>query len=339
MNKGVWVFVEQALSQPKEASLLLISYAQKLAKKLEEELVAVVFGYDVTHMAERLAGYGAQKVFVAENRLLAQYNAEPYTSVLVELIRDHQPSVVLFTATSMGGDLAAKVATKVKTGLVSNCIDLDIDDEKQLVMTKPVYGGKLWLRAVCPNRRPQMATVLTDALELKEPDVSRSAEIIKVDKKISSCEIHTNVRGFIKGDPKTIDITDAEIIICVGGGLGDKKNLKIVEELADVLGASIAGSRVAVDNGWIPFSRQIGQTGKTVCPKLIMTFGVSGAIQFTMGMKDSKLIIANNKDRSAPIFKIADVGIVGDLKEVVPALTGSLLEVRKSEETKGGAED
>ena len=311
---------------------MLICEARKLADKLEEELSAVLFGYNVTDIVEKLAHYGAGKAFVADNELLGQYSTELYTSVLGNLIHDYQPSILLFTATSIGRDLAPKVATKLKTGLVSNCNGLDIDKEKVLVMTKPIYGGKLSLKAICPNKRPQMATVLPDALDTKEPDESRVADIIRVEPKISSKEMHTNVTGFIKGDPKTIDITDAELIVCAGGGLGDAKSLKSVEELADVLGASIGGSRVAVDNKWIPFSRQIGQTGKTVSPKLIMAFGISGAIQFAMGMKDSKLIIANNKDGKAPVFKVADVGIVGDLKEVIPALTEKLREVIKSKE-------
>lgn len=311
---------------------MLICEARKLADKLEEELSVVLFGHEVAETVEKVAHYGAEKAFVAENDLLGQYSAELYTSVLVTLIHDYRPSILLFTATSIGRDLAPKVATKLKTGLVSNCNGLDIDKEKVLVLTKPIYGGKLSLKAICPSKRPQMATILTDALDTKKPDESRVAEIIKVEPRISSKQMHTNVTGFIKGDPKTIDISDAELIVCAGGGLGDAKNLKSVEELADVLGASIGGSRVAVDNKWISFSRQVGQTGKTICPKLIMTFGISGAIQFTMGMKDSKLIIANNKDRSAPIFKVADVGIVGDLKEVIPALADRLAEVTKSEE-------
>jgi len=332
MNKGIWVFVEQTKSELKEASLMLISEAQKLADRLEEELSAVLFGHDVAETVEKVAHYGAEKVFVAENDLLGQYSAELYTSVLVTLIHDYQPSILLFTATSIGRDLAPKIATELKTGLVCNCNGLEIDNEDQLVMIKPIYGGKLWLKAICPNKRPQIATVLPDALDKEDLNESRVAEIIKIKPEISSKQMHTNVTGFIKGDPKTIDITDAELIVCAGGGLGDSKNLKYVEELADVLGASIGGSRVAVDNKWISFSRQVGQTGKTVSPKLIMIFGISGAIQFTMGMKDSKLIIANNKDRSAPIFKVADVGIVGDLKEVIPALADRLAEATKSEE-------
>ncbi len=324
MDKGVWVFVEQNRKELKEPSLMLVAEGKKLAGALGQELSAVVIGNDISRNASAIGQYGAEKVMLVQDPKLEYYSDTAYGSVLIKLIKDYRPAVVLFAATSVGRNLAPKVAAALGTGLATNCDAIEVNKQKQMVMTKPIYGGKLSQKIVCPIKKPQMATFLPISLEVVQPDQSKTAEIQEIDLQITDDLIHTKVKGFIKGDPRTIDIADAERIVCTGGGLGDPKHLPILEDLADTLGAAMASSRVGVDKGWLPFQRQIGQTGKTVFPKLIMTFGVSGQIQFTMGMKDSKLIIANDKDRDAPIFKVADIGIVGDLKEIVPALTEEL---------------
>lgn len=329
MHKGIWVFAEQVKGEPKEASLNLLSEAKKLAIKAGETLTAVLFGHNIYGQTEKLAHYGADSVLMAEHERLDRYNAEIFIDILSDNINHYHPSILLFTATSTGRDLAPKIATKIKSGLVSNCSALDINTEKKLVMIKPIFGGKLSLKALCPEKRPQLATILPEALEIGNPDSSKVAEVTRIEMKSNTQQDKIKITGFIKGDPRTIDITDAEVLVCVGGGLRDVRNLKIVEEFAELLGAAIGGSRVAVDKGWIHFAHQVGQTGKTVCPKLIMTFGISGAIQFTMGMKNSRIIIANNLDKNAPIFKLADIGIVGDLNEIIPALTDKLRQVSK----------
>ena len=335
MNAGIWVFIEQKSGIFEEASLKVLSEGRKLADKTKEELSAVLFGEAVRERATELAYYGADRVLLADRDVLAKYHPELYVRMLSNLVEEFAPAVLLYAATSTGMDLAPKVAARTKTGVVTNCDGIDINDQKELIATKPVFAAKLSKKAVCPEKRPQMATLLPEVLDYGKVNKSRVCEIVEVSGEFHLQEVSTKIKGFIKGDPKTVDIADADMIVAVGGGLGDKENLKMVEELADTIGASIGGSRVVVDNGWLPFPRQIGQTGKTVVPKLIVTVGISGAIQFTMGMKNAKLIIANNKDKDAAIFKVADFGLVGDYRDWIPVLNEKLRQYLASIESEG----
>jgi electron transfer flavoprotein alpha subunit len=233
----------------------------------------------------------------------------------------------LIPATSVGEELAARVAVRIKTGVVTECTLLEMTKEGLLAMTRPSYGGKVNITMICPSARPQMATVQPGAMRIDEPDQSRKVEVVKVSVKVKPRELRSRIVGFMKGDPRTMDLSEAEIIVAGGQGVGSVDKFSVIEELADLLGACVGGTRSVVDAGWIPFERQIGQTGKTVAPRCYIACGISGAIQHVMGMKESKTIIAINIDRNAPIFKLADIGIVEDLHKVIPALIKELQEL------------
>jgi len=319
-NKDVWVVLEQKQGQLERVSLELLSEGEILADKLGGNFSAVLLGQDIEELANTLGHHGVKRVYVAQDELLNQYTTEAYTKVITGLINKHHPSIILFGGTFRGRDLAPRVAAELKTSLVSDCTALDINSKGLLVQTKPIYGGKFWATFVCPSARPQMVTVRPGALGIQEIKEVRKPEIIEVETDFKPDFIHTKVTDFIKADPKTVDITEAGIIVAGGRGVGKTENFKIIEELAEAVGGSIGASRAAVDEGWVPFERQVGQTGKIVAPRLYIACGVSGAIQHQMGIKDSDTIIAINTDRNAPIFKIADLGIVGDLRKVIPAI-------------------
>ncbi|MCL5959171.1 MAG: electron transfer flavoprotein subunit alpha/FixB family protein, partial [Chloroflexi bacterium] len=303
---GIWVLAEQRNGELQEVSLELVGEARKLADELKEELWAVLLGSSVENLTPPLAHYGADKVLVAEHPLLENYTTEAFTSALTGLITQYQPSTVIIGATSVGRDLAPRVATRLKTGLVTECTILKAGEKGALLMTKPTHGGKVYTTFTCNSARPQMATVRPGVLGLGKANTSRKAAIVRAEVGEDLGEIRTKVTGFGKADPKTVDLTEAEIIVAGGRGVGSLEKYRLIEELAELLGGSVGGSRVARDAGWVPFERQIGQTGRTVAPNLILTAGISGATQFANGMKDSKAIIVINKDRNAPIFKIAD---------------------------------
>jgi len=326
---GLWVLAEQRSGQLKEVSLELVSEGRTLADKLGEQLSAVVVGSDIAGLAEPLVHLGADKVWLLDSPLLAAYCPEPYTDALVQLIEANGPAIVLTGDTSISQDLAPRLAARLKTGLVTECTALSLDQEGLLSPTKPSYGGKASSTVVCPEARPQIVTVKPGIMDMGVPDPSRTAEVVKITPHFGG-QFKTRVVDFIKADPKTVSISEAEFIVAGGGGAGSAENWQLIEELAEVLGASLAASRVAVDAGWVTSDRQIGQTGKTVSPRLYIACGISGAIQHTMGMKDSKLIIAINRDRNAPIFKLADVKVIGDLMEIVPAMAHHLRELTKS---------
>lgn len=332
---GVWVLAEQRAGQLQEVSLELVSEGRKLADKLGEQLCAVIAGSDIAELAQPLVHLGADKVWLVDSPLLASYCPELYTDALVQLMEANCPAIVLSGDTAIGQDLAPRLAARMKTGLVTECTALSLDQEGLVSQTKPSYGGKASSTVVCPKARPQMATVKPGIMDIGVPDPSRTAEVVRITPEFSG-EFKTRVLDFIKADPKTVSITEAESIVAGGGGAGKVENWQLIEELAEALGASLAASRVAVDAGWVTSDRQIGQTGKTVSPRLYIGCGISGAIQHTMGMKDSKLIIAINKDRNAPIFKLADVKVVGDLLEIVPAITQQLHELASGSQDSQG---
>jgi electron transfer flavoprotein alpha subunit len=298
----------------------LLSQGKKMAEKLGEELVAVILGSGVEGLTGRLAEY-ADKVYLADNPALAQYTTDAYATVLTNLMKEHQPSIFLCGATVMGKDLSPRVATRLQTGLATDCTALGIGDNGLLVAKRPVYAGKAYIEVVCPVSRPQMASVRPNVLEMLPADGTKKGEVIKVDAKIEAASLRTAVLEVVKAAGAKVDLTEANIIVSGGRGMKGPENFKVLEELAGVLNATVGASRAAVDSGWREHGDQVGQTGKVVTPNLYIACGISGAIQHLAGMGSSKIIVAINKDPDAPIFQKADYGIVEDLFKVVPILT------------------
>lgn len=323
----VWVLIEQQDEALQDGALELVGEGRNIADKLKAELTAITLGNISGEQAEPIAHHGANRILSIEHPALSHYSVETYSQILSDVIEKHSPDVVLAVHSVNGADLTCRVAARLETGLVTACDRVDVSSEKLLVPVKPIYGGKAAATFCCPTSKPQMATLNLDALELKTPDTSLTAELVNMKASLEPEEPQTQIVGFIPGDPRSMDLTEADVVIAGGRGLGSQENFKLVHELADVLGGSVGATRMAVDDEWINRERQVGLTGKTVRPKLFVACGISGAIQHTMGMKDSKVIIAINTDRNAPIFKIADVGVVGDVLEVMPALTAQLREV------------
>jgi len=320
MAKGIWVFAEVKDGNVRKITFELLSQGKKMAEKLGEELVAVLLGTGVEGLTGRLAEY-ADKVFWADDPALSQYTTDAYASVLTNLLKEHQPSIFLCGATVMGKDLSPRVATRLQTGLATDCTGLSIGDNGLLVAKRPVYAGKAYIEVLCPTSRPQMASVRPNVLEMLPPDASKKGAIIKVDAKIDAASMRTAVLEVVKAAGAKVDLTEANIIVSGGRGMKGPENFKILEELAAVLNATVGASRAAVDSGWREHGDQVGQTGKVVTPNLYIACGISGAIQHLAGMGSSKVIVAINKDPDAPIFQKADYGIVEDLFKVVPVLT------------------
>lgn len=320
MAKGIWVFAEVKDGNIRKIGFELLSQGKKMAEKLGEELVAVLLGSGVEGLTGRLAEY-ADKVYWADDPALAQYTTDPYATVLTNLLKEHQPSIFLCGATVMGKDLSPRVATRLQTGLATDCTALSIGDNGLLVAKRPVYAGKAYIEVVCPASRPQMASVRPNVLEMLPPSGAKKGEVIKVDAKIEAASLRTAVVEVVKAAGAKVDLTEANIIVSGGRGMKGPENFKILEELAAVLNATVGASRAAVDSGWREHGDQVGQTGKVVTPNLYIACGISGAIQHLAGMGSSKVIVAINKDPDAPIFQKADYGIVEDLFKVVPVLT------------------
>ena len=323
--KGIWVFAEQRDGKVQEVVFELLSKGRELADKLRTDLSAVLLGDKMKSEAEQLFAYGANKVYLVEDPRLAEYNTDPYTDVLTDLINKYKPEIVLTGATSVGRALIPRVAVRIKTGLTADCTGLDIDDKKKIILqTRPAFGGNIMATIICPNHRPQMSTVRHKVFKKAVPDSSRKGQLIV--EKANIKDMRTKIIEVLHEMQNMVNLAEAEIIVSGGRGLGGPENFKIIEELAKELGGAVGASRSAVDAGWIPAYHQVGQTGKTVCPKLYIACGISGAIQHLAGMSSSENIIAINKDPEAPIFNVADYGIVGDLFEVVPAMTKVLKE-------------
>ncbi len=326
--RGVWVFAEQKNGEIDSVSYELLGEGRKLADKLGEELSAVLVGADIRKEAEKLICYGADKVYVVDNPMLKEYQDSSYSKALFSLIQRHKPSILLGGATTIGRSLLPRLAVMLPTGLTADCTGLDIDDEKKLLLqTRPAFGGNIMATIICPDYRPQMATVRPRVMKKLAEEPSRKGEIIDEDVRFIRRDIMTEIVNVVKDTTIHVNLQDAEIIVSGGRGLKAPENFKIIRELADALGGAVGSSRAAVDAGWIPYSHQVGQTGKTVAPKIYFACGISGAIQHQVGMRTSDVIIAINKDPQAPIFQIASYGIVGDLFQVVPALTKKFKEV------------
>ncbi len=328
--KNIWVYIETQGGKAKNVGLELLGPGRRLAHNMGEKLAAVVIGDGVEEAAQAAAAYGADEVILVEGKEYGYYNSESYAHAMCRLIKKYKPSTVLIGATNNGRDLGPRIACRISTGLTADCTGLDIDtDSGNVAWTRPAFGGNLMATILCPDTRPQMGTVRPGVFKKGSPDKSSKAKIIRE-------SVHTPVRSSrIKllevihetaGEP--VKLEDAEIIVSGGRGLGKPENFSLIKELAEVLGGAVGASRAAVDAGWIPHAYQVGQTGKTVGPKLYIACGISGAIQHRAGMSGSDIIVAINKDADAPIFDVADYGVVGDLFEVLPVLISEIRSIK-----------
>jgi electron transfer flavoprotein alpha subunit/NAD-dependent dihydropyrimidine dehydrogenase PreA subunit len=319
--KDVWIFIEHEHGKVSNVSFELLGEGRKLANDLGCKLCGMIFAEKADDFIKEVVAYGAEKVYVTESPVLKEYRTDSYACAAVNLIRKYKPEIVLYGATTQGRDFAGTVATTLETGLTADCTGLDIDPEtKYLKQTRPAFGGNIMATILdYPNYRPQMSTVRPKVFPMPLRDDSRKGEVIREPLPMTEEQVRTKVLEFIKG-AEAVNLVDAEIIVSGGRGLGSGENFKVIRELAKVLGAAVGASRAAVDSGWIPYEHQVGQTGRTVRPKIYIACGISGSIQHQAGMKTSDIIVAINKDPEAPIFKIATYGVVGDLFTVVPML-------------------
>ncbi|MBI4181056.1 MAG: electron transfer flavoprotein subunit alpha [Chloroflexi bacterium] len=331
--KGVWVYVEHTDGQPAHVSWELLGVGADLAKTLDEELCAVVIGDHVEHLCKESFAYGANKVYLIDDAVFHYYRTEPYYRAICYLANKYKPEIILIGATGLGRDLAGAVATELNTGLTADCTGLSIDAKRFLLQTRPAFGGNILATILTERTRPQMASVRPHVMPLPEKDTSLKGKIIHEFLTSKEDEITTKVLEVIDDrHSDTVDITAAEIIVAGGRGMQAQANFQILQELADELGGVVAASRAPVDAGWIPAERQVGQTGKTVRPKIYIACGISGAIQHLVGMQESDVIIAINRDKQAPIFEVATYGIIGDLFQIVPAITKHIRGLRASKE-------
>lgn len=319
--KGLWVFAEQREGVLQKVSLELLGKGRQLADKLGVELTAVLLGSNIDKLAKELVAFGADKVLYANHHLLKNYTTDGYTKVICDLVNENKPEILLVGASFIGRDLGPRIAARLDTGLTADCTALDTDDTtRNLMMTRPAFGGNLMATIECADHRPQMSTVRPGVFEKLKKDENRQGEIITVDVKIDDADIRTKVEKVVKSVKDIADISEAKIIVSGGRGVGSKENFTVLKELANILGGSVAASRAAVENGWVDKAYQVGQTGKTVRPTVYIACGISGAIQHLAGMQDSDYIIAINKDESAPIMKVADLALVGDFGKIIPEM-------------------
>lgn len=318
MGKGIWIYVEARDGKIKKVTYELLSAARKAADQLGEELCALLPGKGVAGLAPALGEYGADKVYVAESDALENYTTDAYTNIVAGLVKEYAPSALLVGDTILGRDLAAQVAQRLETGLLTDCINMELESG-QLIFTRPIYAGKAFTKVSCPETRPVMATFRPNVLPIDPPTAGKTAEVIAV--KADTGDIRQIIKDIVRQVSTRPELTEADIVVSGGRGMKGPENYVLLEALADVLGGAVGASRASVDAGWVPLSIQVGQTGKTVSPVIYIACGISGAIQHLAGMSSSKCIIAINKDPEANIFKIADYGIVGDLFQVVPILT------------------
>ncbi|MDG5816250.1 electron transfer flavoprotein subunit alpha [Chitinispirillales bacterium ANBcel5] len=324
---NVAVFIEQHEGTVAGVSYEMLGEGRKLADQLGEKLVAILLGNDMHQQADKLIKYGADKVVYMNGANLKDFRDDTYAQLVCRVIEEEKPSIVLAGATAIGRSFIPKVAAKVWGGLTADCTKLEVDTEKKLLLgTRPAFGGNLMATIICPDHRPQIATVRHKVMKAAEYNETRSGEVIVHNIESSDVTERTKVIDIVKEIESTVNITEADIIVSGGRGLNKPENFEVIRELAEVLGGAVGASRAAVDNGWIPYSHQVGQTGKTVCPKLYIACGISGSVQHMAGMQSADYIIAINKDPDADIFQIANLGIVGDVLEIVPELTKAFKE-------------
>ena len=331
--KGVYVFAQQVDNEVSGIALELIGKGKDLAKDLDTDVTAVLIGSDVKGLVDVLAEYGADKVIVVDDPELKEYRTEPYAHALASVINEFKPDIMLVGATAIGRDLGPRVSARVHTGLTADCTQLDIGDfpmvavpgkeqkHNQLLMTRPAFGGNTIATIACPDFRPQMATVRPGVMQKAERVAGAKAEVIEFNPGFTPDNKYVEILEVVKAVSDVADIMDAKILVSGGRGVGSAENFQMLEDLAEALGGTVSCSRAVVDSGWKPRDLQVGQTGKTVRPQVYFAIGISGAIQHVAGMEESDIIVAINKDENAPIFDVADYGIVGDLNKIVPALT------------------
>ena len=334
--KGVFIFAQQVDNQISNIAYELLGKAKDLAADLQTEVTAVLVGSDVKGLADSLAEYGADRVIVVDDPELKEYRTEPYTHALASVIQEYKPDIFLIGATAIGRDLGPRVCARIHTGLTADCTQLDIGDfplvaipgreqkHNQLLMTRPAFGGNTIATIACPDFRPQMATVRPGVMQKKDKIAGAKANVVEFNPGFTPNKNYVEILDIVKAVSDVVDIQDAKILVSGGRGVGSPENFKILEDLAAALGGQVSCSRAVVDSGWKPKELQVGQTGKTVRPHVYFAIGISGAIQHVAGMEESDIIIAINKDESAPIFEVADYGIVGDLNKIVPMLTEAL---------------
>ena len=338
--KGVFVFAQQVDNKISGIAFELIGKGKDLAKDLNTEVTAVLVGSGVKELADQLAEYGADRVIVVDDPELKEYRTEPYTHALASVVEKYKPEIFLIGATAIGRDLGPRVCARIHTGLTADCTQLDIGDfplnpmpgreqkHNQLLMTRPAFGGNTIATIACPEFRPQMATVRPGVMQKLPREAGRKAEIEEFNPGFVPNEKYVEIMEVVKAVSNVADIMDAKILVSGGRGVGSPENFKILDELAEAIGGTVSCSRAVVDAGWKPKDLQVGQTGKTVRPHVYFAIGISGAIQHVAGMEESDIIIAINKDESAPIFDVADYGVVGDLNKIVPVLTQKIKEAK-----------
>ena len=338
--KGVFIYAQQVDNEISSIAFELLGKAKELAADLGTDVTAVLLGSNVKGLTDKLAEYGADKVIVVDDPALETYRTEPYAHALASVINEYKPEIMLVGATAIGRDLGPTVSARVATGLTADCTVLEIGDfplvavpgqeqkHNQLLMTRPAFGGNTIATIACPDNRPQMATVRPGVMQKIAPIAGAKAVIEEFNPGFTPNNKYVTIKEVVKAVSDTVDIMDAKVLVSGGRGVGSAENFKILEELAEVLGGTVSCSRAVVDNGWKPKDLQVGQTGKTVRPQIYFAIGISGAIQHVAGMEESDIIVAINKDDTAPIFDVADYGIVGDLNKVVPLLTEKLKEAK-----------
>lgn len=331
MSKDIYVFAEQRDGQIQKVAYELIGKGRELAADLHQNVVAVLLGNEIKEKAEALISAGADKVLVIDHPMLAEYTTEPYAKALTAVIREKEPEIVLVGATAIGRDLAPRVSARVHTGLTADCTKLEIDEETKLLnMTRPAFGGNIMATIVCANHRPQMATVRPGVMKALDADTKRQGEIEDMTIEFNVNDLPVQILDVIKEEKAVADITEAKILVSGGRGMSDKETFDtLLNPLAEVLEGNVSGSRAAVDAGWIDHECQVGQTGKTVRPELYLACGISGAIQHVAGMEGSEYIVAIDKNDSAPIFDVADLGIVGNVDSLLPKLTEAIKQYKE----------
>jgi len=326
--KGVWFIAEHKDGKLEKAAFLLAGECKSLAAKLGEETAAIIMGHQVRDLATELAPYGIDKVYLMSNKHLEKYTGDTYVDALEQVVNLNKPSIILFATSPMGNDLAPRIAARLKVGLVSRYTEIEVDKEKKLTARRPIHGGKAQ-ETVLILRKPLVATVETQLLTLQKSGAAKETQVIECRVNIDSKNNKVRLLDYLKADPCAVCVSEAEIVIGVGKGLSCADNLKPIEELARILGASIGGSRRATDERWIVDERRIGLTGKTIAPRLYLICGISGAFHHTLSIKGSQLMVAINTDRNAPIAKLADLVLVGDMQQIIPELAKQLREVLK----------
>lgn len=325
--QGVWVFAEQRDGVISRVSFELLGLGQRLAEELNQELSAVLLGHEVTHLVEELEEFGAQNIYLAQHKLLTHYQTNPYAKVLSGIVSEHKPCIFLIGASTIGRDLAPRVSMRLNLGLTADCTELTVDpNDGSLLQTRPAFGGNVMATIKTPYSRPQMATVRPGVMEAKRRDGTKQCRVVEKKVKLSDKERLTEILEAVREKKSGVNLCDATVIVAGGRGVGSKEGLECIFSLARALNGEVAGTRMVIEEGWLPAERQVGQTGQTVRPELYIACGISGAIQHRAGMLRSRYVIAVNTDERAPIFEVADWGIVGNLHEIVPTLASALRE-------------